>query len=158
MSEEVRLRELIAQKDTQIGQLQAGNQQLRQENKLLREKVDLLIKKIFGSQSEKLDVAQLELLLKGIDLGKAGASAEKAKASPIAERLRPAAKRAEKKQRRERWSEELAVEQEVIGPQEVKDNPEAFRCIGEEVTEMLDYQPARFKAASFSQTRALEPL
>jgi transposase len=32
----------------------------------------------------------------------------------------------------------------VIEPEEVKDNPEAFRCIGEEVTEMLDYQRARF--------------
>src|SRR5215831_9172079 len=54
------------------------------------------------------------------------------------------AKRAQKDQRRERWPEELAVDQEVIEPQEVKDNPEAFRCIGEEVTEMLDYQPGRF--------------
>jgi len=74
VSEEVILRELIAQKDTQIGRLQADNQQLRLENKLLREKVDLLIKRIFGSQSEKLDAAQLELLLKGIDPGKADAS------------------------------------------------------------------------------------
>jgi hypothetical protein len=71
VSEEVILRELITQKDTQAGQLQADNQQLRLENKLLREKVDLLIKKIFGSRSEKLDVAQLELLLKGIDPGRA---------------------------------------------------------------------------------------
>jgi hypothetical protein len=38
----------------------------------------------------------------------------------------------------------LAVEQEVIEPEDVKVNPEAFRCIGEEVTEMLDYRPARF--------------
>jgi transposase len=29
-------------------------------------------------------------------------------------------------------------------PAEVSDNPEAFRCIGEEVTEMLDYRPAKF--------------
>jgi len=36
------------------------------------------------------------------------------------------------------------VEQEVIEPAEVKENPEAFRCIGEEVTEMLDYRPAKF--------------
>jgi hypothetical protein len=36
------------------------------------------------------------------------------------------------------------VEREVIEPEEVKENPEAFRCIGEEVTEMLDYQPAKF--------------
>jgi transposase len=144
VSEEVILRELIAQKDAQISQLEADNQELRTENKLLREKVDLLIKRIFGSQSEKLDAAQLELLLKGIDPGKADASAEKAEASPIVESLKSAAKRAENNQRRERWPEELALEQEVIEPEEVKDNPEAFRCIGEEVTEMLDYQPARF--------------
>jgi hypothetical protein len=47
-------------------------------------------------------------------------------------------------QRRERWPKELAVEQEVIEPEEVKANPEAFRCIGEEVTEILDYRPAQF--------------
>jgi hypothetical protein len=39
---------------------------------------------------------------------------------------------------------DLAVEQEVIEPVEVKDNPEAFRCIGGEVTELLDFQPAKF--------------
>jgi transposase len=32
----------------------------------------------------------------------------------------------------------------VIEPEEVKENPEGFRCIGEEVTEMLDYRPAKF--------------
>ena len=144
MSEEVRLRELLAQKDAQIQQLQAENQRQSQEIKLLKEKVDLLIRRLFGAKSEKLDAAQLELLLKGIEPGKADASAEKAEASPIVETLKLAATRAQKKQRRERWPEELAVEQEVIEPQEVKDNPEAFRCIGEEVTEMLDYQPGRF--------------
>ena len=144
MSEEVRLRELLAQKDAQIQQLQAENQRQSQEIKLLKEKVDLLIRRLFGAKSEKLDAAQLELLLSQVDSGKADASAEKAEASPIVETLKLTAKRAQKNQRRERWPEELAVEQEVIEPQEVKDNPEAFRCIGEEVTEMLDYQPGRF--------------
>jgi hypothetical protein len=134
VSEEVRLRELIAQKDAQIQQLQAENQRQSQEIKLLKEKVDLLIRRLFGAKSEKLDAAQLELLLSQADSGKADASAEKAEASPIVETLKPAAKRALKNQRRERWPEELAVEQEVIEPEEVKDNPEAFRCIGEEVT------------------------
>jgi hypothetical protein len=69
-----------------------------------------------------------ELLLKGIDPGRADASAEKAEASPIVETLRATGKGPEKKQRRERWPEELAVEQEVIEPEEVKENPEAFRC------------------------------
>ena len=111
---------------------------------MLKEKVDLLIRRIFGTKSEKLDVAQLELLLKEAESGKADASAEKAEASPIVESSKPAAKRAEKNQRKERWPQELAVEQEVIEPEEVKENPEAFRCIGEEVTEMLDYRPAKF--------------
>ena len=84
------------------------------------------------------------MLLKEDALGKADASAEKAEASPSVESLKPVAKRSDKNQRRERWPKDLAVEQEVIEPAEVRENPEAFRCIGEEVTEMLDYQPAKF--------------
>ncbi len=37
---------------------------------------------------------------------------------------RPVAKRPDKHQRRERWPEDLAVEQEVIEPLEVRENPE----------------------------------
>ena len=37
--------------------------QLREENRLLKEKIDYLIKVIHGSRSEKLDASQLELLL-----------------------------------------------------------------------------------------------
>ena len=33
------------------------------ENQLLRQKVDLLVRRVFGSSSEKLDAAQLQLLL-----------------------------------------------------------------------------------------------
>jgi len=40
---------------------------LRVENKLLREKVDLLIRRIFGRSSEHLDDQQLMLLLQGDD-------------------------------------------------------------------------------------------
>jgi len=65
----VRLQELIAQKDAQIRQLQADNQRQAQEIKLLKEKVDLLIRRIFGTKREKLDVAQLELLLKEAESG-----------------------------------------------------------------------------------------
>ena len=51
--------ELTAQLDVAL----AENQRLNTENKLLREKVDKLVRKIFGKSSEKLDAAQLELLL-----------------------------------------------------------------------------------------------
>jgi len=93
VSEEVRLQELIAQKDAQIGHLQAEKERQSQEIKLLKEKIDLLIRRLFGAKSEKLDAAQLELLLKGIDPGKADASAEKAEAGPIVETLRVASGR-----------------------------------------------------------------
>jgi transposase len=144
VSEEVALQKIIAQKDAQNRLLQAENERQSLEIKLLKEKVDLLIRRLFGSKSEKLDAAQLELLLKEAESGKADASAEKAEASPIVEGLKPVAKRSDKNQRRERWPKDLAVEQEIIEPTEVRENPEAFRCIGEEVTEMLDYQPAKF--------------
>ena len=60
MSEEVRFQELIAQKDSRIRDLEADKQPMSQEIKLLKEKIDLLIRRLFGSKSEKLDAAQLE--------------------------------------------------------------------------------------------------
>src|SRR5271155_2104116 len=41
--------------------LQAVND-LRRENALLRQKIDLLVKRVFGSSSDQLDKNQLELL------------------------------------------------------------------------------------------------
>ena len=36
---------------------------LQKENSLLRQKIDALIRRVFGSSSERMDPAQLELLL-----------------------------------------------------------------------------------------------
>jgi cell division protein FtsB len=120
VSKEVRFQELIAQKEAENRRLRAENERLSQEIKLLKEKIDLLIRRLFGSKSEKLDAAQLELLLKDLDLRKAAASAEKAKATPNVEALKSAPRASINKQRRERWPEDLAIEQEVIEPVEVK--------------------------------------
>jgi transposase len=49
-----------------------------------------------------------------------------------------------KTERRERWPEDLPVEREIIEPEEVIAQPEAFRCIGEEISETLNYRPAKF--------------
>jgi hypothetical protein len=78
VSEEVTLLKIIAQKDQRIRDLEAAQQQMSPEIKLLKEKIDILIRRLFGSKSDKLDAAQLELLLKEDALGKADASAEKA--------------------------------------------------------------------------------
>jgi len=50
---EVILQELIAQNRL----LQAENERQSQEIKLLKEKIDLLIRRLFGSKSEKLEAA-----------------------------------------------------------------------------------------------------
>ncbi len=46
-----------------VGTLQQALELSRQENILLRQKIDLLVRRVFGASSEKLDRAQLELLL-----------------------------------------------------------------------------------------------
>jgi transposase len=126
-------------------QLKSDKELLEREIALLKQKVDLLVRKIFGVKSEKLDAAQLELLLSQteIELGKGEASAEP-EATPIIELAKATAKPGCKREHRERWPDDLPVEREIIEPEEVKAEPEAFRCIGEEVSEQLDYQPAKF--------------
>ena len=46
--------------------------------------------------------------------------------------------------RKERLPENLPVVEEVIDPEPVKAQPEQWRCIGQEVSEQLDYEPGRF--------------
>jgi hypothetical protein len=52
-----------------------------------------------------------------------------------------------RKARAPRLPEHLPVVEEVIEPEPVKQKPEDWRCIGQEVSEQLDYEPARFCAA-----------
>ena len=53
----------------QVQMLAEHHRQLCQENKLLRENIDLLVRRIFGAKSEQLDESQLMLLLQGSDEG-----------------------------------------------------------------------------------------
>src|SRR5208282_4839572 len=47
----------------QLEQCQQALLESRRENALLRQKIDLLVKRVFGSSSEQLNPAQLELLM-----------------------------------------------------------------------------------------------
>jgi transposase len=112
---------------------------LQQENALLRQKIDALARRIFGSSSEKVSPAQLELPLQlasqdvSEPVTEAG-SPEKA----VGQRTCP------DKQRAPRIPENLPVVEEVIEPKEVLAAPQNWRLIGQEVSEQLDYEPARF--------------
>lgn len=107
------------------------------ENQLLRQKVDWLVRRVFGSTSEKLDAAQLQLLL----LSETPAAVAEAPSmapsqSPRAPHPRPP--------KVPRLPDNLPVVEEVIDPEPVKAQPEQWRQIGQEVTEQLDYEPGRF--------------
>ena len=119
----------------QLEQCQQALAESRWENALLRQKLDLLIKRFFGSSSEQLNSQQLELLMQL----PATATVPATVAAPEkerAERSRP--------ERTTRLPENLPVVEEVIDPEPVKAQPEQWRCIGQEVSEQLDYEPGRF--------------
>jgi transposase len=112
--------------------------QARSENKLLREKVDALLRSLFGAQSEQLDAAQLLLMLQGFD------APGKSPGPVAAEEPRRSTTPSPPRERGPRLPDHLPIVEEVIVPEPVKACPDAWRCIGEKVTEQLDYEPARF--------------
>ena len=114
--------------------------QLVAENHLLRQKLDALIRRYFGSpKSESLDPHQLQMLLAGLvnqDPAPAPAAPPlPAKQSQAASSRQPA---------RSGIPEDLPTQREVLLPAEVQANPEAFRQIDELITRELDYEPGRF--------------
>jgi transposase len=114
--------------------LQALNES-RRENALLRQKIDLLVKRVFGSSSEPLDKNQLELLAQP----ETQATVQAIVAAPEKERAERS-----RKERTTRLPENLPVVEEVLDPELVKAQPEQWRCIGQEISEQLDYEPGRF--------------
>jgi len=120
----------------QLEECQEALRQSRRENELLRQKLDRLIRRMFGSSSERLDRAQLELLLQLSE-----SPDITAQEVPLPE---VGSSRRSCRQRTLRLPENLPVVEEVIDPPLVKQKPEAWRCIGQEVSEQLDYEPARF--------------
>lgn len=125
--------------DTERQQLLAENARLKQENELLRQKLDLVLRKLFGKSSESLDPAQLELLLDAPP-GKSSASAPTGDAPAEAASSVDSSKR---KPRRERIPDHLPIVEETLLPEPVKACPDAWRRIGQEHSDSLDYQPGR---------------
>ena len=119
----------------QLAECQTALVQSRRENELLRQKIDLLVRRVFGASSEQLDRSQLELLLQ-----LSSTPTEPTVVNPPKKEL----KEQPRKSRAPRLPEHLPVVEEVIEPEPVKTAPEQWRCIGQEVSEQLDYEPARF--------------
>jgi len=123
--------------------------QLTQHNRVLQLKVDALVKRLFGKSSERLDPAQLQLLLEGLEVPPA--DAPKPAASTVgpdgsgAEQEDHAQPARKKKRSFAQLVESLPVEQVIVDPAEVVADPAAFVCIGAETTRLLDHVPAQFR-------------
>ena len=96
---------------------------LRRENALLRQKIDLLVKRVFGSSSEQLDPAQMRLLLQGPEAAAPVVDAPSVAPKATLARSFPCRKKP-------RLPENLPVVEEVLDPDAVKAQPQAWRCIG----------------------------
>ena len=122
------------------------NEALHQENKLLREKIDLLVRRVFGASSEKMDTDQLLLALEGAEAKKPEASSD-ALAALEAEpekTVKPTRKGKKKGGITDELLDSLPAVEVVLVPEEVQAEPEAYRLVDEVVTKQLDYQPPRY--------------
>lgn len=130
----------IGQLQEQVQQMQGQLQQLRRENTLLRQKLDALARRFFGKKSEQLNPAQLELLLSGLSDQLLG-SEEDSEPDPPA---KPKSRSKRSGNHAVRVPEDLEVVQEVIEPELVMAQPQAWKQITQEVSRRLDYEPGKF--------------
>src|SRR4029434_932338 len=118
--------------------------QLAQERELLQERMHHLLRQIYGGRGEKMDPNQLQLLLQGLHTPGPGEGKGSSPEAAEAPAPRPRDPAPGKTRAQRRLPEHLAVVEEVIVPMEVQAQPQAWRRMGEEVTERLDFEPARF--------------
>lgn len=130
--------ELTRQLEAALSALSA----MQRENELLREKVALLVRRVFGSSSEKLSPGQLELKL-GLVVEAEFIGPPLPPLPAPAPDPEPRTSRA-REPRAPRLPENLPVVEQVLEPTEVLADPQAWRRIGEEVSDQLDYEPGRF--------------
>lgn len=122
-------------------QLHAENEQLKSDNKALKERIQYLLNKLFGRSSEKLSPDQMELFDELCSqLDQLEPTEED---SEVAEDQKES-RRGKRKPLKERVPEDLPVERVVIVPDEVRETPELYKKIGEETIEELDVIPTRY--------------
>ena len=114
-----------------IAALRARNQVLEGEKRILELKYAALCARFFGKSSEVLDPRQQELLL-----GELTTTPEAETDSPVTDEKVSVPRRRAK--RKPRIPDDLPTEDVVLIPDEVRERPHAYRCIGEEITRELD--------------------
>jgi transposase len=122
-----------------FNRLLAQTQRQEAEIRLLSQKVQLLLQKLFGSKSEKLNPDQMAL-----EFGTEAVVPGAPEAPQEVEEVCAPRKAAKRKPLVQRLPDDLPVIEVVIEPAEVQAEPESFKRIGEEVFEELDVTPAQF--------------
>jgi len=126
---------VIAELRVEITHLRSENARLRAENMLLRQKVDKLSRMIYGTKSEPFNPNQPDFFQLVPATGQeAGTFQEK-----------PDHDRKQKARRTPGIPDNLPVEETIIDPLEVQAEPSAYKHIGDEVSEQLDYTPGAFR-------------
>jgi transposase len=130
-SERQHLLDEIAKRDEIIARQAA-------EIHILRQNLDALVRKIYGSSSETLDPGQ------GLFDFVTGTPASEPPAAPAPPFELPKTRKKTRKTRAPRIPEHLPIEREEIIPPQVQLDPQAFRRMGEEITEQLHFKRAEF--------------
>jgi len=153
-SELILLRQEVATLREMIKLLTEENERLKQHNYVMKLKVDALARRLFGKSSEKLDPAQLQMVFEAMERGeddtakKPEASADALCGSEAEEEGVVAA--AARVKRNKRGLDDLLaglpVTEVIVDPEEVKAEPDAWSCIGAEVTKLIGYTPGKFSA------------
>jgi transposase len=134
------LRSENARFKTEIDRIRSENSELEIRLKLLKEKVQYLMNKLFGRKSEKLSPDQMELFLEELQQ----THEELEELSEELEQKKEPSRRGKRKPLKERIPEDLPTERVVIIPDEVKAAPESYKKIGEETVEELDVTPTQY--------------
>lgn len=117
----------------------AENSQLKERIAELEAQIAWLRRQVFaGSKSEKIDPAQLELMLKGLKEEQAALSQEKETISY--ERNKPTGR----KSREENYENLPVLEERIIEPDEVKADPDGWERISAEETFEIKVDPPKF--------------
>jgi transposase len=124
--ENLALRQRVEALESLLAKSQAENQELKQKNAWL-------IKQVFGRSSEKLDPRQIEFAL--------GLAAAEIAETPKVIVFPVSTHRKLKKRNKPRIPDNTPTEDVIIDPEEVKQAPQNYRLIGQEITQELDVIP-----------------
>jgi hypothetical protein len=114
--------------DSREAELLSRIDRLTKKNQLLQERIDQLLRKIYGAKSEKADSYQLQFLLQELE---APGPALGKESSPEAIEIEPPRHRKiSRKRSGPRLPEHLPVVEEILVPEAVQSQPEAWRAPG----------------------------